>query len=102
MSSNVYSRTSKFTVLGTIGSPIRNRCLATIRLAGPRQLGPYGIDPKEWAESLSSAAANFNEYIPGALCKAVRNWLTVHYPDLMDTIRGEEAALLSEGVEGMV
>ena len=63
---------------------------------------PHGIDPKEWAGSLSAAVANLNDHITGASCKAVRNWLTVHYPDLMDTISDEEAELLSEGVEGMV
>ena len=63
---------------------------------------PHGIDPKEWAESLSAAIANVSDHKSGASCKAVRNWLTVHYPDLMETISDEEAQLLSEGVEGMV
>jgi len=63
---------------------------------------PHGIDPKEWAESLSDAAANLDGHEAGASTKAARNWLTVHYPDLMDTITDDEAALLSEGVEGMV
>ena len=63
---------------------------------------PHGIDPKEWEESLSAVVANLNDHNTGASCKAVRNWLAVHYPDLMETISDEEATLLSEGVEGMV
>jgi len=63
---------------------------------------PHGIEPKEWEKSLSDAVANLDGHEAGASIKAVRNWLTVHYPDLMDTITEEEAALLSEGVEGMV
>ena len=67
-----------------------------------KNTSPHGIDPKEWADSLSVAVANLDGEEAGASIKAVRNWLTVHYPDLMDTITENEAALLSEGAEGMV
>lgn len=63
---------------------------------------PHGIDPKEWANSLSAAVANLDGHEAGASVKAVRDWLSVHYPDLMDTISEEEAELFSEGVEGIV
>lgn len=63
---------------------------------------PHGVDPQEWKDSLAAAIQYVNVTDPGTSCKIVRNWLNIHYPDLMDTISEEQATAFAEGLEDMV